>query len=558
MTFNRLMNTAAGGLNVAQLSIATAGNNVANYKVPGYNRQHVVLTENVTTKSAAGYIGNGVLATRINREFSEFVVTQLRIAQQRGSELTELHQQISQIDNLLARSTTDISASIQQFFTSFENVVSDAADIPARQGVLGQARNMVARFNNANNYFRELDTTVNFMVTENVAQINRYVAQIAELNRQITQMRGSANAEPNDLLDQRDQTVDDLNKIIGVTVTQQDGDAYNVSFSGGLSLVQGRTAYSVAAIPSSADPARTTIGYDGGNGTPTEIPEKGLLGVLGGVLRFRTEALDTARNQLGQLALVLADNLNKVNQAGFDLKGILNGPAFFAYGGPNVMSNSRNTGGATLTAAYGTNTSLVKASDYKLQAVAGQWQITRLSDGFVSTQAFAPTFTVDGVDITVAGAPANGDSFIVKPVSNTASALTLLITDPSLIAAAEAAVSATPPPPRPVGAGGVSDSRNAQKFLDLQTQNLVDNKTTFIGAYASLVSDVGTKTVTVKTDNTAQSNIIKQLTAEQQIISGVNLNEEYIAIQQFEQYYIANSKTIQAASTMFDALVSIR
>ena len=52
-------------------------------------------------------------------------------------------------------------------------------------------------------------------------------------------MRGSAGGEPNALLDQRDQLVTELNQLVGVQVTQQDGDAYTVSFANGLTLVQG-------------------------------------------------------------------------------------------------------------------------------------------------------------------------------------------------------------------------------------------------------------------------------------------------------------------------------
>lgn len=55
-------------------------------------------------------------------------------------------------------------------------------------------------------------------------------------------------AEPNALLDQRDQLVSELNQLVGVQVTQQDGDAYTVSFANGLTLVQGNNSYQVEAI----------------------------------------------------------------------------------------------------------------------------------------------------------------------------------------------------------------------------------------------------------------------------------------------------------------------
>ena len=95
-------------------------------------------------------------------------------------------------------------------------------------------------------------------------------------------------------------------------------------------------------------------------------------------------------------------------------------------------------------------------------------------------------------------------------------------------------------------------------MLSLQTKKLVDGKATLSGAYAGLVSNVGNQTSTAKTNSTAQANIVKQLTAEQQSISGVNLDEEYGDLQRFQQYYLANAQVIQTASTLFNALLSLR
>ncbi|WP_406817182.1 FlgK family flagellar hook-associated protein, partial [Klebsiella variicola] len=70
-----------------------------------------------------------------------------------------------------------------------------------------------------------------------------------------------AGASPNELLDQRDQLVSELNKIVGVDVTVQDSGTYNISIANGYTLVQGSNASQLAAVKSSADPARTTIAY---------------------------------------------------------------------------------------------------------------------------------------------------------------------------------------------------------------------------------------------------------------------------------------------------------
>jgi flagellar hook-associated protein 1 FlgK len=55
--------------------------------------------------------------------------------------------------------------------------------------------------------------------------------------------------------------VTELNKIVGVEVSVQDSGTYNISFGNGYSLVQGSKANQLAAVKSSADPARTTVAY---------------------------------------------------------------------------------------------------------------------------------------------------------------------------------------------------------------------------------------------------------------------------------------------------------
>lgn len=114
----------------------------------------------------------------------------------------------------------------------------------------------------------------------------------------------------------------ELNQIVGVEVSVQDGGTYNITMANGYSLVQGSTARQLAAVPSSADPSRTTVAYVDGTAGNIEIPEKLLnTGSLGGILTFRSQDLDQTRNTLGQLALAFAEAFNTQHKAGFDANG---------------------------------------------------------------------------------------------------------------------------------------------------------------------------------------------------------------------------------------------
>lgn len=548
---NSLINTAMSGLNAAQVALSTVSNNISNYNVAGYNRQTAILAQNGGLGTMNGFIGNGATVTTVNREYNQFIMTQLRGAQSDASAQSSYFEKVSQIDNLLASKSNTLASGMEDFFKNLQNVVSNAGDDAARQTVLGKANGLVNQFNNADKYLRDMDAGVNQQLSDSATQINTYSQQIARLNNEITQMRASGGgSEPNALLDQRDQLVTELNKVVGVQVTQQDGDAYTVTFANGLTLVQGNSSYQVTAMPSSKDPSRLTLGYDRGNGA-NEIPESQIGGgSVSGVLKFRSESLDGARNQLGQLALALADSFNQQHREGFDINGDA-GEDFFSFTGGRSVNNTNNTGNASLSVAF-TDTSKVKASDYRMEFDGANWQVTRLSDNAkvpatTGTDADGkPTLSFDGLQVGVTGSAKKNDSFTVKPVSDVAGSLKVAISDSAKFAAAGAED------------GGKGDNDNVKKLLDLQTAKVVDGKATLSGAYAGLVSNVGNQTATAKVNATAQTNIVTQLQTQQQSISGVNLDEEYGELLRFQQYYMANAQVIQTASSLFDAILSIR
>ncbi|MFO3903737.1 flagellar hook-associated protein FlgK [Enterobacter hormaechei] len=545
-----LINSAMSGLSAAQAALNTASNNISSYNVTGYTRQTTVLSASNSTLTGGGWVGNGVYVSGVQREYDSFITNQLRAAQNQSSALTTRYQQMSKIDDVLSGSTNSLATTMQDFFSSLQTLVSNAEDPAARQTVLGKADGLVNQFKVNDQYLRDQDKQINIAIGTSVDQINNYAKQIANLNDQISRLTGvGAGASPNNLLDQRDQLVSELNQIVGVEVSVQDGGTYNVSFGNGYNLVQGSTSNQLAAVKSSADPSRTTVAFVDGTSGPVEIPEKLLTsGSLGGMLTFRTEELDAARNTLNQLALSFANAMNTQHAKGFDADGEP-GEKLFDIGAPAVLANSKNTGSAAVTAKVDmANYTKVQATDYKMEFDGSSWKITRLSDKttVTATDDGSGNLSFDGLTVNVSGAAKNKDSFIVKPVASAIVNMDLAISDESKLALASDAT------------GGESDNRNGQALLDLQNSKVVGGNKTFNDAYASLVSTVGSKTATLKTSSTTQANVTTQLSNQQQSISGVNLDEEYGNLQRFQQYYLANAQVLQTASTLFDAIINIR
>lgn len=546
---SNLINTALSGINAASAALNTTSNNISNYSVAGYSRQTTVLAQASSTLSGTNYYGNGVSVASVNREYDAFITNQLRAASTQSSALTTQYNQLSNIDDMFSSTTNTLSTNIQDFFSSIQTLVSNADDASARQAVLGKASGLVNQLQVSDTYLRNLDSSLNTSVTSTVDQVNGYAKQIANVNQQIAKLKGSGDGNPpNDLLDQRDQLVNNLNNLVGVTVSQQDGGSYNISIGNGISLVTGDSYNTLAAVPSSSDPSRLTIAsVNPTTGATSEIPEKLVTtGSLGGLLAFRSD-LDNTRNQLGQLAMALGSSFNTQHEAGYDSNGDA-GEAFFNLGSPAVISNTKNTTTASVSAQW-TDTSKVQASNYKVSYDGTNWSVTRNSDNASITPTMGTdtngnsTLSFDGLQLTVSGSPAKNDSFLVKPVADVVVNMGVNITDESKVAAAGAD-------------DGVSDNTNAQSLLDLQTKNVITGSKTLTQSYASMVADIGNKTSNLETTSTTQTNVVTQLTNQQQSISGVNLDEEYGNLTRYQQYYTANAQVIQTASTIFDALIS--
>ena len=427
------------GLFAAQTGITTAGNNIANANVPGYSRQVVVQSTASTQNFGFGFIGSGTTVAEIKRFSDSFLNSQVQSAQASSSALDTFNAQIGQIDNMLADNTTGLTPALQNFFNGVQDVASDPASAASRQALLSTGDSLAASFQSLSGRLNEIRDGVNSQITSNVTLINSYAQQIAQLNDKISAYSAAGTAQPNDLLDQRDQLVLDLNKQVKATVVPGDNNSLTVSIGSGQPLVVGKQAYALAATPSPTDPNRLEVGYVTGSKVSV-LPESALSGgQLGGLLDFRSSTLDPTQNSLGRLALTLASTFNAQSRLGQDPSGNPGGDFFVQ--APVVVSQSQNNALSSTMAVGATISDPTKltTSDYKLAFDGSNFTVTRLSDNQKTViNPFPQTVpqTIDGIDFSVSGSAATGDSFLVQPTINGASHLTLAITDPAKIASA--------------------------------------------------------------------------------------------------------------------------
>ncbi len=423
-----ILSIGVSALTTNRQAMDTTGHNIANVNTDGYSRQRVDLATRRPDYIGIGYLGNGVDVVEISRQYDRFIASQVRSSQAVASELSAYYEGAASLDEMVADTDVGIQPTLQSFFNALQNLADDPASSSVRGLVMAEAESMVDRFHYFDQQFESTRSSLNDKISASIIEINRLAEDIAEINANIKQAYGS---KPNDLLDKRDQLVNELSELVDIQVLQQSDGAYNVFIGKGQPLVMDTSAANLTTQPSELDASHLEIAFNYSFGTQV-ITDQISGGAIGGMIRFRSEVLDPAQNQVGLVALGLANDLNAQQALGLDLSGLA-GTSLFSTGSVQVQEPAGN--GSSITVDYNDITALT-GDDYQLVYDGTDFILENLSDG--STQTLVAGLNiVDGLDIDIdaTGATA-GDIFLIQPTRNGAASLDLLFTDGNRLAAA--------------------------------------------------------------------------------------------------------------------------
>ncbi len=426
-----LFNIGLTGLNAAQAGLVTTSHNIANAGTAGYSRQSTVQSTNPAMFTGSGFFGEGTRVDTVKRAYNAFLNNQVLSADTKFNEYDTYSTEISQIDNMLADTTVGLSPALQSFFSGVQEVAANPSSIPARQSMISTAQGLASRLNNLSQRLDDVRSGIETQISDTVSTISTYAKDIADINNKIMIAQQAGSAQPaNDLLDQRDQLVQELNKLVRVSTNVDSDGAMSVFIGTGQPLVVGANPTTLKALPSTADPSRVDANIITQNGGTIAIPESLLGGgKLGGLLSMRSGALDAAQNQLGLIAVGISTAVNAQNALGQDLNGNLGGDVFTR---PSVgVTRYTNASTAFPTVDY-SDVSKLTGDDYKLTFTdtVGSYTLTRVSDGTAVTAANV------GLSITPAAASSVGDSFLIQPTRYAAGNFGVTLSDTRMIAAA--------------------------------------------------------------------------------------------------------------------------
>ncbi|MEX0296617.1 flagellar hook-associated protein FlgK [Pseudomonas putida] len=438
-----LINIGMSGLGAAQSGMYTLGNNIANADVDSYSRQQNVQKTKGGQQVGQVFMGTGTTLADVRRVYNAFLENQLRTTTSLSSEASSYLNQITPLDTALSSSDTGITAALQSFFSAMQDAAAKPTEDASRQLLLTSAQSLAKRFNTLSSQLNQQNSNINSNMASLADQVNSLTKTIADLNDQISRV-SSISGQPNDLLDQRDGAVRELSALIGTDVVERDGN-YDIYLKNGQALVLGKTTQTLGVEPSATDPTRMSLILNRGS-TKMDITNSTTGGEMGAQIRYRKETLDPALNELGRVALVVADAINSQLAQGIDkngefgatLFGDINSAAAISQRSIAKTGNSAGSGNLDVTIK---DTGKLSTSDYQVTFTSGTgYNVRKLPEGtdmgsFDLTDNPPPV--IDGFTLSLnGGALSAGDSFKITPTRNAAASIDTVLTDPKRLALA--------------------------------------------------------------------------------------------------------------------------
>lgn len=577
-----LLNIGTSALLTTQTALATTSNNISNLNTEGYNRQRVEQGTLQPQFKGGFFIGTGVKVSAIERLYDQFLTEQIRSTSSQEQNLSTFYRFALQVDELLGADALSISNGLDKFFNAVQEVADDPTSIAARRVMLTEAETLANRFNTLDSQLKGFNAQINQNLESSVSSVNQLTQNIAEVNQAIIDAKGSSTAaNPNDLLDKRDQLLLELSKLVSVSTTQQENGALNVFIGNGQAVVLGTSTVRLSTVQDPTDTSRLNVAY-GANSVNISNQLNG--GQIGGLLSVRNDLIDNTQAEIDALAIGFTEAMNAQHNVGLTLNGAAGGNLFE----PSDPLGNPPPGAGNIRLAISDPRDIAVAFPVTVQTNAtnvgtGQIQVTSI-DG--SDPAFDPTAAL----LTNVGLSFNAatNEYTVSYDGNTANFAYNPATDGGLefdlatIGLADLPIRIKISGVPQTGDaftlsnsfnGGnftaVGDNRNALAMTEIQLANTltaVDPITglpvggpptrSFGDAYGNLVGNVATRTQQADNGQQTQKGLLDQTIARAQAVSGVNLDEEAANLIKFQQSYQAAAQIISVSNTVFDTLIN--
>lgn len=600
-------------------AMGTVGHNLANSNTEGYSRQRVhmeatspLYRADLSREETPGQIGQGVDIARIERVRDQLLDGRIvanasgeAYWQTRDAYVKQLEQIYNEPGELSLRSRMD------QFWSAWQELSAYPEQMASRNVLVEKANSLADGVRLRNQQLEQMRSVLNEDVQVQVAKVNDLTRQIAMVNKDIVRVEGEGD-QPNDLYDRRDLLVDELSKLVNITVDRRDPDEFMVHSDGRI-MVQGGIARTFSVQGDPENEGLYKVIWDR-TGEKTSFAS----GKIAGLMELRDVDVREEIQSLDSMAVNFISLVNEVHRDGYGMDSqtgrnffqehpfVTNGQGNFDRNGDGQFDHSyvfRMAGSNALDAQtqIGLKGTLTLDGDSGTVQVAynptdtvedlvtrinlsGSRVVARLDrDNHLSLRAAPgtdmtqPDFVIRHVEdsgqfltgyagllkqsgpdgayrfdqVDAVGALRNPGDFTVAPVAHPSAYMAVeagIIKDPGSIAAG-------------LGTGDrkaeAGDGRAAMEIADLrQRPVMVGLSSTFDDYFADSIAAVGIKGQEAQISTRTHELIMKNLRDTREGYSGVNMDEELADMMKFQHGYNAAARFVSEVDKMLDTIIN--
>jgi len=322
-----ILDMGAHSLEAQQLGTEVTGQNLANVNNPAYARQRVLMQTATDIQTPVGQEGTGVTVVGIQQVRDSMLDSQIASETSTSNSLNAQQLALQDAEAALGEQVSSTGASgtnsigspnglaqgLSNLFSGFQTLSTNPSSMAQRQTLVQSAQQLTSQFNQVSSQLAGIRNGLNQSIQNDVGSANQDLTDIASLNKQIVLAQASGGTA-NDLIDLRQQKLEDLSKYANISTAAQPNGSVNVSISGA-TMVSGITQTdSLQAFDAGggqflvrAATAGTTLALSGGS--------------IEGEINVRDGALAALQSNVDTLASQLITQVNGIYSAGFDLNG---------------------------------------------------------------------------------------------------------------------------------------------------------------------------------------------------------------------------------------------
>ncbi len=301
-----------------QAAINTTGSNIANVNTPGYTRQRPVFST----------LNQTVAISNIERIYDQFLGVQINekthslgYNEAKKDELERIEMIFDEVGD------GGISDLLNKFWNAWEDLSANPSGQTERMALVSISQSLTYKFRSYGDELLSLQYDANSRIGNVVEQVNSYISDIADINKQISETP-SNDSSMNDLRDNRGNLLSELAEIVDFHYIEDSSGSINVYLSNGMFLVEGNQTGELEVVTGN----HTNISFndvvlkdDADHGVINDI-------ITGGQLKGYLEVRDTEASgyidSLDEVAASLVTEINTRHQQGYDLNQNL-GEQFF-------------------------------------------------------------------------------------------------------------------------------------------------------------------------------------------------------------------------------------